>query len=153
MLIATEHPGGFAVYKYRSNAVQPDEITTALNIEADTGVLSGYSIEGERKSDGSLIVLLYWQKAPSPNLKAFVHLLGPVKADGSPLWAQNDHPPMAPGRDVYLISLQGVPAGDYSLEVGLYDPDTGQRAILSNATTGQSLGDSFTLSTVTIAPN
>jgi len=49
-------------------------------------------------------------------------------------------------RDVYSLPLAGVPSGEYTLEVGLYDPASGERLPVGNS-------DSYTVQSVTIAQN
>jgi hypothetical protein len=99
---------------------------------------------------GSPISLtLYWKPvAPAESRAAggvggadkpytvFVHLLGP----DSQIWAQQDNPPSlgtaptsgwVPGEyvaDPYqLVVKPETPAGEYRIEVGMYDPATGAR--------------------------
>jgi len=92
--------------------------------------------------DSTLIVWLVWEplRTTERPLKAFVHLVGPTNpATGTPLWAQDDQEPQSGRaattawdvnslyRDVYVLSITGIPAGDYQLLVGLYDPVTNAR--------------------------
>ena len=37
--------------------------------------------------------------------------------------------------DKVVLSLEGVPAGTYSLAVGVYDPETGERLLISGQAT------------------
>jgi hypothetical protein len=46
-------------------------------------------------------------------------------------------------RDVYALPIYGLPAGDYTLRVGLYDPASGQRLSVGN-------GDGLRLQQVTL---
>ena len=75
------------------------------------------------------------------NYTAFVHLIGP---DGL-LYGQVDQIPGAgtfpttgwlPGEyiaDEYAIPVaQNAPPGDYQIEIGMYDPDTGQRLAVTS---------------------
>jgi hypothetical protein len=86
----------------------------------------------------TLPLTLHWQAEAEfdRNYTAFVHLVGP---DGL-LYGQVDQIPGAgaypttgwlPGEyltDSYTVSIApDAPPGDYHLEIGLYDPDTGQR--------------------------
>lgn len=102
--------------------------------------LLGYTIEPEDVQSGdTLRLVLYWQPDRPLDISyvVFVHLLGP---DGR-LASQEDSRPMdnlypttdwTPGEIVtdgsYELSL---PAdrnqGEYVMEIGMYDPDTGQR--------------------------
>ncbi|MEP7289847.1 MAG: glycosyltransferase family 39 protein [Chloroflexota bacterium] len=152
MLIGEQQAGSFKPRQYRSKTIKPSEIDAPLNLSIGGGLLTGYSLLGEQRVGSTLTVLLFWQRPPTENLKTFVHLIGSPKADGSPVWAQNDHVPSAPGRDVYPISLTAVIAGSYTLEIGLYGATTGQRSTVIDAGSGKVLGDSYTLTSITISP-
>ena len=92
--------------------------------------------------------------APSANYTAFVHLLGPARADGSPLWAQSDSEPCGGGlptgkwrpgdviRDTVALTIPADAAvGEYSLVTGFYSwPDL----VRANVVGG---GDAVTLTT------
>ncbi|GIK42731.1 MAG: hypothetical protein BroJett011_65640 [Chloroflexota bacterium] len=94
------------------------------------------------KPGDTLTAQLYWRAEAEfeQNYTAFVHLIGP---DGL-LYGQVDQPPGAgafpttgwlPGEyiaDAYAIPVApDAPSGDYHVEIGLYDPDTGQRLPVS----------------------
>ena len=101
--------------------------------------LIGYTIEGEAAPGQTLAVTLFYRAAvaPAANYTAFVHLLGPPKADGSPLWAQSDSEPCGGGlptglwrpgdviRDTVTLQLPPeLPPGEYELLTGFYSwPD------------------------------
>ncbi|MEN6480457.1 MAG: glycosyltransferase family 39 protein [Anaerolineales bacterium] len=85
----------------------------------------------------------------------FVHVLGATAnpATGGPLWAQQDAEPLGgqwptttwqPGDallDRHVLSLPSdLPAGEYQLELGVYDRQTGERVTASTAA-GEPLGD------------
>ncbi len=91
----------------------------------------------------AICVILNWQSAGnlSNNYTVFVHLVGPPKpTTNSPLWAQHDSMPVEslrptsswqPGeviRDMHVLFIPAdAPPATYQLNVGLYDPTTGQR--------------------------
>jgi hypothetical protein len=90
------------------------------------------------KAGDTLSINLYWQAKAEfdQNYTAFIHLIGP---DGL-LYGQVDQTPGAgafpttgwlPGEyitDAYTLSIAPhAPPGDYQIEIGLYNPDTGQR--------------------------
>jgi hypothetical protein len=92
----------------------------------------------------TLTARLYWQSEAEfeQNYTAFVHLIGP---DGL-LYGQVDQTPGAgafpttgwlPGEyisDDYVIPLAAnAPPGEYQVEVGMYDPDTGERLPVTKA--------------------
>ncbi len=94
----------------------------------------------------TLGVLLTWlpQAQTETNLTGFVHLTGAPRPDGSPLWAQDDHPPQRgytstttwrldqPLLDAYTLALPpDLPPGTYQLSAGLYNPATAERLPLT----------------------
>jgi 4-amino-4-deoxy-L-arabinose transferase-like glycosyltransferase len=94
----------------------------------------------------SLCLILQWQAltAIGTDYTVFVHLVGPHNAAGTPtLWTQHDGPPLhglkptstwSTGeaiQDIHRLALPEMPPGNYTLEVGLYNPLTGERMTLS----------------------
>jgi mannosyltransferase len=134
---------GIRTQQYMRWEVSESEIEGA-SIVSFGGIaeLSGWQvIEPQNRSD-HVTVWLYWRpllQSETP-LKVFVQLVGALNpADGSPLWSQDDHfpqdgristaswTPETLYRDIYTVSLDNVPAGNYTLIAGLYDPETGVR--------------------------
>jgi hypothetical protein len=123
MLISDQGAGrSFLVRQYRATTPKLDEITEQVSLSVGGGVLNGYSVE--RVSETGWIVLLFWDRAP--DLTTFVHVTrtdGTFAPDGSPLWAQSDHPPNVPpglsGRDLYPLTLSA--SGEYVIRFGMYD--------------------------------
>lgn len=129
---------------------QPDLIPTyPLGGEFDQEVkLLGYDLSQPVLSGRPLIVTLHWQvlNAISADRFVFVRL---VDAEGQ-VWAKTDSPPLL---GIWPLSLwhindvvndaqelsipAGTPPGNYRLEVGWYDPVTGQPLPAS----GQPLGE------------
>lgn len=121
---------GFVPFQVPADAPR---IRTEFTADFDFGDLIhlvGYEIA---KGDKSLLVTLTWQAAGAPPLDytGFVHLVGP---DGT-LVAQLDRPPAGyptsdwrPGEivvDHFRVDLPpDLPAGDYRLQTGFYDPAT-----------------------------
>jgi hypothetical protein len=135
--------GGLPVAQYLPWEIQPDEIPPSpLATFADVSHVAGVRIFEEPEPTGELAVWVYWQPIDTTNqpLKAFLHLVD------SELRAQDDHLPQdgristqtwstdTVYRDIYRIPIAGVPAGQYTLHLGLYDPETGTRVM---TTTGQ----------------
>jgi hypothetical protein len=98
---------------------------------------------------GDVVYLQLWWRAtgdPGKDWTVFTHLLGPAKPDGTRVWAGRDARPgqgsvpttaWTPGDlilDEYQLQLPpDAPPGEYSIEVGLYDPAAGgARAIATN---------------------
>lgn len=99
--------------------------------------LRGYDLEKKAEDSDALEVTLYWE-AEQPldkSYNVFVHLGAPdappiAQAGGVPVdWTR----PTTTWRageiiaDTYTIPLTDVPAGQYDLMTGFYDPKTGQR--------------------------
>ena len=115
----------------------------------DVARLVGYDLN---TSPQNVTLVLYWQSlAPTPvSYKVFVHI---VDNNGT-LVAQQDQVPgtgMYPTTTwvkdeylldfMYLISLPtDLPRGNYQIEIGMYDPTTGERLPVFNAQ-GQAVGD------------
>jgi hypothetical protein len=83
------------------------------------------------------VVDLEWRDLPAGAV-AFVHLLGPARADGGTVWALDDVPlqempahrpgAAAPRLVRHVLDIPpDMPPGRYELEMGLYDAATGQR--------------------------
>jgi hypothetical protein len=111
--------------------------------------LVGYDLDQPSYRPGKIVYLQLWWRATArveADWTVFTHLLGPPKTDGSLLWAGRD---ARPGQgsvpttawvsgdlilDEYQLQLPtDAPAGQYQIEVGLYNPAAGgARAITSN---------------------
>jgi hypothetical protein len=142
-------------------AEEPSQTGTA--VVGDQIELTGLDLPKTDAAPGETVPLtLFWQaRQPiAQNLKVFVHLLS---AEGS-LIAQRDSEPVAgqrptstwaPGESIvdrYGILLPGdLPAGDYQLVAGLYDPATGARLPVV-ARTGGAATDSLPLGTISVGP-
>lgn len=134
---------GQIVREYRSPELKPGEIEHPLMIYSGDLALRGYSIEQAARQ---LTVILFWQPGARTTDTVFVHLIGaPHPGTGSPLWSQDDHPPTQAARDVYTLNLTDVLPGDYTVQIGLYDPaNLSQRREWSDAS-GKPIGESITL--------
>ncbi len=109
----------------------------------------GYSLDTATLQPGQPVYLtLYWQAAqPVPQrYKVFTHLLGDVfNADTNNfLWGQQDNEPVSNTRptttwrsgelivDSYAIPTAAhTPPGTYTIEIGLYNPVTGERLLVT----------------------
>jgi len=109
--------------------------------------LEGYALE--RTSDGLQLALHWASRASTPrDYTVFVHLRNEegkvvAQADGPPL--NGDYPTSywTPGEafvDQRVLEIQGLPAGQYDLSVGLYLLDTGERLPVQTGT-GEHLTD------------
>jgi 4-amino-4-deoxy-L-arabinose transferase-like glycosyltransferase len=146
--------------QYMDWRVRPDEIEpTPLGVYENIAELVGAKILTPSEANNDLIVWLYWRPLHTTEnpLKIFVHLTGNTNpATGTPLWTQDDQFPQDGRtssqtwsgifRDVYTLPLTGVPQGEYTLLVGLYDPQTGKRILLEDGT------DHVVIGTLNIMP-
>jgi len=106
--------------------------------------LCGYSVSTEQPRAGDVLrVTLYWEasRPVEGQTWSFVHLLGTDRnpQTGLPIWGQSDKEVPAgiqvkdwvPGklyRDDYTLQIpRQAPPGGYQLEVGLWQPRTGER--------------------------
>lgn len=100
--------------------------------------LLGYKLDGEPAGGKAVLLTLFWQSLTHPDTAytVFTHLTD----DSGRLWAQQDNEPAngfhpttswQPGeivRDPYLLFLpEALPVGSYTLQIGLYDAQHGQR--------------------------
>ena len=129
---------GMRAEQYMAWEVAPIE-QPPLAIFGDLVELAGTEVLLPPEPTAELTVWLYWRPlatSPTP-LKVFVHLLGDTNpATGTPLWTQEDDfpqdgristtswQPSVLYRDVYELPLHAVETGEYSISVGLYDPET-----------------------------
>ena len=107
-------------------------------------LVSGQLEPAQVRSAEKVTVKLRWRAAAELQqaYKVFVHVLDPA---GQQLVAQRDAEPQDGGApttgwvvgevidDAYAVALPaGLAAGDYPVEVGVYDPRTGDRLRLTN---------------------
>lgn len=124
--------------------------------------LLGYDISTSTLRPGERLSLtLYWRSVARSDLDytVFTHLLD----QNNRIWGQVDSPPLGglaptsswlPGEviaDPYSIPLDPQsPPGAYWLEVGLYDPQTGQRLLFRDPS-GGTLGDRFLVGPISVS--
>lgn len=151
--------GGLRVEQYMPWQVREAELSEMpLATFEDVAHLAGAQIGFE--SPDELLGWTYWQpiQTTSQPLKIFVHLIGPTNPiTGTPLWSQDDHFPQQgqvqtitwstgdTHRDIFRLSLEGIPPGDYEVLVGFYNPETNQRVLAD----GQ---DNYRIASITIPP-
>lgn len=106
--------------------------------------LEGYDLDAPRYHPGNIVYLQLWWASDAQvtrDWKVFTHLLGPAKPDGSLVWAGDD---AEPGQgsvptstwqvgelilDEHQLPLPAdLPPGEYLLEIGLYEANSGRRA-------------------------
>jgi len=127
----------------------------ALAVGFNEGIhLDGYALSATTLPPGEqLCVVLYWraEAAVAQPYSVFVHLLGQTyNSDlGNFLWGQHDGPPAGglrpipgwqPGEtieDNHCFAVDAAaPPGSYQIEVGLYDPATGERLAVTGGGEG-----------------
>jgi hypothetical protein len=155
--VRSTQTAGLRIEQYMPWAVGEDEVgDTPLAKFADTTELAEVQVFMPPEPTGELTLWAYWRPISTTEspLKIFVHLIGPTNpATGTPLWTQDDQFPQDGRisttewvvgdiyRDVYTLPVSAVPPGDYSLVIGLYDPQTGERLPVSG-------GDSYIIQSI-----
>ncbi len=128
------------------------ELEHPVWLQAAGRVLSGWELVGYPFSDQNVSVLLLWNdvsRSDETSWKVFLHL---VDTSGQ-IVLQADRPPGSTvGYDLYNLIVPGLAPGDYTLRFGLYREDTGERAIITDAGTAETLGDYVDLATITVEP-
>ncbi|MBI5302233.1 MAG: glycosyltransferase family 39 protein [Chloroflexi bacterium] len=120
----------------------PSSIAPQKKVNARLGdavELIGYDLA---RNGDQLALTLYWRSRVETRTDwtVFVQLIGQINPGaGSPVWAQDDS---QPGRDTfptsrwrtgeiiideYRLTLAALPRGDYYIEIGMYDLNTGAR--------------------------
>ncbi len=150
--------GGFPVTYYATQEVTTGEIMQPVGATfGNVAHLVGYTLHGPGAASPALTLALYWQPLAKTAIdyKVFVHLTATRLApDGTPVWAQDDRAPGTPSwevgallRDPYTLlgaASAALPPGNYTLEIGFYDPATGERVPVLGPH-GEALGDSLPL--------
>jgi hypothetical protein len=119
-LAATQRVGAWPVEIYHL----PPAVLATLSVDFENGVrLTGFAIQPRQLAAGDyLVVYLDWQGEAaqlSGTEKVFVQLLN----EAGQLVAQDDRPFTLTSPAIYAILLpEALPAGDYQLITGLYDP-------------------------------
>jgi hypothetical protein len=137
------------------------QVEVGANFNRQT-TLVGLDASANQVSPGdTLNVRLYWQVEMEfdQDYTTFIHLIGP---DGL-LHGQVDQTPGAgaypttgwlPGEyitDDYAIPIpQDAPAGDYQIEIGMYDPGTGQRLPVCQSDSCDQVDDRILLPDLTV---
>jgi len=122
----------------------PETLDIQHELKADFGGVArllGYSMAGDLQPGGEIHLTLFWQAlaATGQDYTVFIHLVG----EEGYVWGQGDSPP-ADGfylttewkegeviRDQHSIAIPPeAPAGEYQLEVGMYDWASGVRLAL-----------------------
>jgi hypothetical protein len=93
---------------------------------------------GETQPEGALTITLAWraERTPTTSYRVFVHLLDAegglvAQSDGVPAGWTRPTTGWLPGEYIVDTHTLSIPAdavpGPYTLQTGLYDPDTGSR--------------------------
>jgi hypothetical protein len=145
---------GLPVRQFLGWELLPEEISEETLADFGTVALRGIRIFTPEPNH-TLTIWLYWQaqRQSESSLKVFVHMAGGVNpVTGTPLWSQDDQYPQngridsqswgigSIYRDIYTLPLDGVAAGNYSLLVGFYNPETNERLLLTDGTDAYTIG-------------
>jgi hypothetical protein len=136
--------------------VDLDAVSNPLKVNLGNKVaLLGYDLEGEARPGGRLKLTLYWRALGEMDVDytVFTHLLDEeerirAQMDSQPQGGYNPTSSWYIGeviRDEYELALDGVPPGDYLIEVGMYELATGHRLPVIEG--GQAVGDRILLPT------
>lgn len=149
--ISEQWIGRSHLLQYTSWEAENDDITNPVRLTFGSAArLDGYRLTPPQphwEAGETIYLELFWHPLAQTeeSLTIFVHVLGPPNPEGSPLWTQDDHPPQNGRistqswtigelyRDVYKLVLpSNLQAGQYSVTVGLYNPETSERLPLGN---------------------
>jgi 4-amino-4-deoxy-L-arabinose transferase-like glycosyltransferase len=175
LFAATDTAMAFGRFRVRQESAPKlglGDVTIPHRLDVDFGDnvrLLGYGIETEAPHPGGTVHLaLYWQArgTVAGRYKVFTHLLGDAfnAETGNFLWGQQDNEPVNLTRpttswrtgevivDRYAIPIAGhAPPGAYQIEVGMYDPATGERLpVLDEG--GTAVSDHLILSEIEVFP-
>jgi uncharacterized membrane protein len=142
---------GLRIQQFKPWQVTAEETGNTALVRFDD-VVELVGVQSFIEPTDELTVWLYWHplKTTDMPLKIFLHL---TDADG--IVSQDDQFPQDEHistisweagevyRDVFMLPLTSVPAGDYSLMVGFYDPETNRRLPVED-------GDSFIIKMLSI---
>lgn len=148
-------------------SIGPPQVDLDLHL-GDQMALYGYALHSTKKADladvaagESLVLDLYWKASEKPQEAwiVFTHLLGTAYNERTqgPVWGQHDGAPFGNKLsttgwqagdaivDRHVISIQeDAPPGDYSIEIGLYVKESGERLEIRTSD-GGSVGDHLIL--------
>jgi hypothetical protein len=162
--------GDLIVRQKQTEFLTIDDVSIANRVDAQFGDairLLGYDLAVGSASPGETVNLtLYWSSDGDvrQRYKVFTHLLGDTfnAAGGNFLWGQADNEPAANTRptttwrgaevivDEYAIPVAaGAPPGAYRIEVGMYDPASGERLPLLGED-GTAAADHLILTTIDV---
>lgn len=155
-LVRLSTASGLGIRQFKNWDVDQQQFEAPLTGFDATVELVGYDLFDEPLPTGELVLWVYWKPLSQTDtpLKSFVHLVGDFNPEtGSPLWVQDDQFPQSGRldsttwqpevvyRDVYYLPAEQLPAAEYQLLLGWYNPETGNR-LLTDAEL-----DSFPLAT------
>lgn len=169
-LLSYDTPGGFDVMQFRRWVPDRSEIAVPEQVRfGEIARLAGYTLQGPDTVSPAITLLLYWEPIARADVDytVFVHLSGASDAAGGEvIWDQDDHRPLngfastlawEPGalyRDPYRLLIRAdvkLQPGVYTLDVGLYDPASGERLPVYDGA-GALLGDHYILTTTIVWP-
>jgi hypothetical protein len=149
------------------NNAPPEYLERAKQLAGRVALL-GYDVDQEYARPGGIVpITLYWQAQSLLSLryKVFIHLLSPpqkkgqgevvAQADDFPVCGTSHTNTWASGEvvlDRHLLKLPpGLSPGDYTLLVGMYEPDLNLRLNYFDIA-GNEQGNSLTVGTLKVEP-
>ena len=167
--VSSLYPDRLRLETYQIPPGMTPRITAAVSRAADFGGivrLTGYTLDTqESKPGGRIHLTVAWkvEQRTQSAYKVFIHLIGPPKADGSPVYAQRDAEPCLnsyptwqwmPGEFVldsaWLPLPDDIPPGSYTLQVGWYAiSQTGERLPAFDES-GRPLGEAVRLEQILV---
>lgn len=122
--------------------------------------LKGYGMTAKTTPGGAILLSLRWQSLRQVdfNYHVFVHLLDAKgnkieQRDGQPVQWMRPVSSWRPGEEIVdhygLLVPDDLPVGDYTIAVGMYDPNSGQRLPISAGPKDYAIE----LGPITVAPN
>lgn len=155
-LVRETNIDGSPIRQFMSWEIVEEEVQITRLATYDEAIqLVGTQIFNPEPSN-ELTIWLYWHPIQQTDsaLTAFVHLVGDINpSTGTALWSQDDHLPQngrvstdsweigQTYRDVYILPLAEVISGEYSIQVGFYDAETGDRLTLEDGTDNYVIGN------------
>jgi hypothetical protein len=141
--VRTTQIAGLRIEQYMDWDVNETEYAdNLLATFGDIAELADFEVFAPPEPGGELTIWVYWRalRGSDTPLKVFVHLIDATNpASGTPVLTQDDQfpqdgristtdwTPESVYRDVYSLPASTVPAGDYRVLIGYYDPETGER--------------------------
>jgi 4-amino-4-deoxy-L-arabinose transferase-like glycosyltransferase len=164
-LYGVPHSTVFSVGPETSPALSIQNPVSA-NFENEIELLGSNLSSTTLRNGETVTVTLFWKSLSGPTAlreTVFTHLVGPPKADGSPVWAGHDGPPINNSyptskwyqgeiiADEHAFAVpDDAPPGVYKIEAGLYAPELDGTRLRVVDSAGLVVADSATVGAVSV---